>query len=361
MVRRSVLATMKSTRAAVLFETNKQLKVVNNLLIPKLKFGQVLVENAYSGVCHSQVMEINGARGIDNYLPHLLGHEATGVVKKIGEGVKKVKVGDWVISGWIKGKGIDAGGTQYKLDGVNVNAGAVTTFSDLSVVSENRLVKLPKGIPPRLGVVFGCAVPTGSGIFMNDLKMPINSSIAIFGMGGIGLSSLIMSCISRTNFIICIDTNPDKLQLSKEIGANEVIDASKENPIYKIKKLTDNLGVNFAIEAAGKTATIEMAFQSVKKFGGLCVFASHPPEGSKISLDPFELISGKQIRGSWGGGVLPDIDIPKIAGLHKKNKLPYHLLLDKTYELEDINLAISDLEKGNTRRPIIKLSKNLDC
>ena len=169
MVQWSILKIMKYTRAAILFETNKELKIVNNLQIPELKFGQVLVENAYSGVCHSQIMEIKGARGVDNYLPHLLGHEATGVVRETGKGVKKVQEGDWVISGWIKGEGIDAGGSQYKLNGTNINAGPVTTFGDFSVVSENRLVKLPEGISPRMGVVFGCRTNRFR-LFLNDLK-----------------------------------------------------------------------------------------------------------------------------------------------------------------------------------------------
>ena len=146
------------------------LKLKKKIEIPKLLRGQILVELKYSGVCRSQLMEVRGLRGKDKYLPHLLGHEGCGKVIHIGSGVKKVKIGDWVILGWIKCKGIESRGAIYKIGNTEINSGPVTTFSSHSIVSENRVVPLPKNIPTDVAVLFGCALPTGAGIIFNEVK-----------------------------------------------------------------------------------------------------------------------------------------------------------------------------------------------
>ena len=172
-------------KAAILEQLNSPL-VIKDIEIPSLAPGQVLVKLAYSGVCQSQLMEIKGKRGDDKFLPHLLGHEGSGVVMEIGESVTKVRPGDKVILGWIKGSGLNVNGAIYKsYDGKNVNSGGVTTFNEYSVVSENRCTILPGGVPMDIAVLFGCAIPTGAGIVMNTLKPYTGSSIAIWGLGGI--------------------------------------------------------------------------------------------------------------------------------------------------------------------------------
>ena len=145
------------------------------MLIPSR--GQVLVKLAYSGVCRSQLMEIQGGRGPDAYLPHLLGHEGSGKVIGVGEGVSKVSPGDLVVLGWLKGSGLESGGVQYNCNSLSqkINAGGVTTFNEYALVSENRVVPLPAGVPLDIAVLFGCAVPTGAGIITNDIQ-PIAAS-----------------------------------------------------------------------------------------------------------------------------------------------------------------------------------------
>ena len=163
----------KSIRAAVLTKLGNPLEIIEGIEVPELRPGQVLVKVSYAGVCHSQLMEARGKRGDDPFLPHMLGHEGTGVVVEIGEGVTKVKVSDHVVLGWIKGEGADAGGTKYMApNGQIINSGGVTTFSDYTVVSENRLVPLPEGTPDDLGVLYGCALPTGMGIVLNEISNP---------------------------------------------------------------------------------------------------------------------------------------------------------------------------------------------
>ncbi len=346
-------------KAAVLYELQKPLVIENKIEIPELKRGQVLVKLAYGGVCRSQLMEISGGRGEDKYLPHLLGHEGSGVVTKIGGEVIKVKPGDKVILGWIKGSGIEAGGVQYKKGNTVINAGAITTFNEYAVVSENRCVLLDEGIPFDIAVLFGCAIPTGAGMIINEIQLKQDDSIAIFGLGGVGLSALMATRLFQCKEVIAVDVDEDKLRLAKEFGATATINSSKNNPVEEIKKITNGKGVDYSVDAAGLTATIEQAFQSVRIKGGLCIFASHPETGKKISLDSHDLISGKQIRGSWGGSCNPDIDIPKFMKLYKNGKLPLEKLVSNYYKLDDINKAMNDLREKKIIRAVVEIDKNL--
>ena len=349
---------MKMT-AAVLQELSIPLILMPNIEIPELARGQVLVQIAFSGVCHSQLMEARGARGEDRFLPHLLGHEGTGRVEAIGEGVTKVKPGDWVVLGWIKGEGLDATGAKYMHAGRQINAGGVTTFNEKAVVAENRLVHLPPGVPLDVGVLFGCALPTGAGIVTNTMKPEKGSTLAVFGLGGIGMSALMATQLFDCSTVIAIDINPEKLALAKDFGATFTIDARSENVLAQRLELTGGWGLDYAVEATGLASTIELAFESVRRHGGLCVFASHPAHGSRISIDPFELICGKRIQGSWGGDCRPDVDIPRFAELYRKGRLPLGRLITKRYRLEDINEALDDLEAKRVGRPLIEISSEL--
>jgi S-(hydroxymethyl)glutathione dehydrogenase/alcohol dehydrogenase len=319
---------------------------IEEVEIPALGRGQVLVKLAYSGVCHSQLMEVRGNRGADKYLPHLLGHEGTGVVVEIGSDVTKVRPGEHVILGWIRGDGIDAGGCCYRANGENINSGAVTTFNEYSVVSENRVTPLPKGLPLDIAVLFGCALLTGAGIVMNEIRPDPGTKIAIFGLGGIGLSALIATQLFNFSEVIAVDVSEEKLQLAREFGATRLVRVASDVP----ELVRD---VDYAVEASGLCEVIETAFGAVRRGGGLCVFASHPKYGEKIRLDPFELISGKQIKGSWGGNSHPDRDVPKLAELYLQRKLPFEKLIEKKYAFQELNQALEDLESRRVVRPVI--------
>ena len=346
-------------KAAVLYDTNKPLKI-DTLQFGTLKYGQVLVKIAYSGICHSQLMEVRGKRGEDKWLPHLLGHEATCIVKEVSKGVTKLKKGDRVVLGWIKGDGIEAEGGVYSNNNQIINSGKVTTFNEYSIVSENRLIKLDKEIPLDEGVLFGCAIPTGAGIIINEINPKENSIIAIFGLGGIGLSALMATKLYNFKKIIAIDIEDKKLTLAKEFGATHTINSKIQNVKEEILKLTSNQGVDYSVEASGVAQVIELAFNSVKKEGGLCVFASHPQNGDLIKLDPHDLICGKQIKGSWGGACYPDRDLPKFFELYKQGKLPLHKLLEKRYTLEEVNQALDDLENRKVTRPLLEIDTKLE-
>jgi S-(hydroxymethyl)glutathione dehydrogenase/alcohol dehydrogenase len=345
-------------KAAVLTHLKEPLQILSGIEMPELKRGQILVKFAFSGVCHSQVMEARGHRGVDPWLPHMLGHEGSGRVEQIGEGVSKVTIGDKVILGWIKGEGIEAGGVKYGYRNQTINAGAVTTFNEYAIVSENRVVKSPTGLPLDIAVLFGCALLTGAGLVMNEVKPSHNASVAVFGLGGIGLSALMATQLYEPSLVIAIDISEEKLALARELGATHTINPSNEDHLRTLTNLSPR-GFDYCIEASGQAKVIEQAFQAVNRNGGLCVFASHPKDGSRISIDPYEMICGKQLRGSWGGASNPDRDIPRLAKLYLEGKLPLERLITKRYSLDQINQAINDLENRNTGRPLIEIDPSL--
>lgn len=346
-------------KAAILVKPGQALEVSNDVTYAEPARGQVLVKLAYSGVCHSQLMETRGKRGPDPYVPHLLGHEGTGKVMRIGQGVTKVGPGDPVVLGWIKGSGLDVGGAKYRRGETQINAGGVTTFNEFALVSENRVTKVPDGVPLDLAVLFGCALLTGAGIVVNELRPTEGSTVAVFGLGGVGLSALTATLLFRCSKVIGVDVSPEKLALAQQFGATHVIDASKGDPVSVIHAMVGKAGVDYAVEASGRARVIEQAFASVRRAGGVCVFASHPPHGERITIDPYELICGKQLRGSWGGTCNPDEDIPKFAQLYREGRLPLEKLLGRTYFLDQINEALADLEAGCLGRPLVVIDRTL--
>ena len=342
------------TKAAILYQINKPLRI-EELTIPELKTGQVLVKIAYSGVCHSQLNEIRGLRGEDKYLPHALGHEGSGIVETVGSGVEKVKPGDHVVLTWIKGDGLDVPSAIYQRSNESVvNSGAISTFMEYAIISENRLVAIPEKMPLREAALLGCAVPTGAGIVMNTAQVRPGSSVAMFGVGGIGLSVIMASSLMNATTIIAIDVFGHKLEQARQVGATHFINARQQDSLATILEITAGRGVNYAIEAAGRRQTMEIAFQAVRDNGGLCVLAGNLPDGQRISLNPFDLIRGKRIVGSCGGETNPDRDIPLYVDLYLSGKLKLDRLITHIFSLKNINDALDLLERGKVGRSLIQ-------
>ena len=265
------------TLSAVLTELNQPLRFLE-LAIPELKSGQVLVDVAYSGVCHSQLLEVRGKRGPDRFLPHTLGHEGSGTVMGVGLGVTKVKPGDRVVLSWIKGNGTDVPSTIYQSAEGPVNSGAISTFMRRTVISENRVTPIPNTFPLREAALLGCAVPTGGGVVLYTAGVRPGSSVAIFGIGGIGLSAILVANLMNATTIIAIDVFDHKLDQAHRSGATHLINARHQDPLSAILEITSHRGVDYAIEAAGRRETMELAFQSVRDGGGLCVIAGNLPD-----------------------------------------------------------------------------------
>ena len=353
---RRCCALIKFARAAVLENLRAPL-AIRDVELPDLLPGQVLVKVHFSGVCRSQLMEVRGCRGEDLWLPHLLGHEGSGEVLAVGAGCTKVKMGDQVILGWVKSEGMDAPGAKYLFNGKVINSGRITTFSNYTIVSESRVVKKPDRLPADVAILFGCALPTGAGMVLNELRPEPGSIVAVLGLGGIGLSALMALSAYSCKQIIAIDTNDEKLKLAKACGATHILNPQRSNVAETIMQITA-AGVDICIESGGTVSSIELGFSLVRRGGGRLLFASHPPEGQKISLSPHELISGKQIAGSWGGAAVPDRDIPLIFQIFSDACIPLEQLITKRYRLEDINEALGDLEAGRVFRPLIVMEHN---
>jgi len=342
-----------TTRAAILEKVGSPL-VVDEIHVPEPEYGQVLVKILYSGVCHSQLMEVEGCRGHDPWVPHLLGHEGVGVVCAVGPGVTKVRPGDEVVLGWIKSEGIDAQCPKYSSGGKIVNAGRVTTFSHHAIVSESRVVKKPDGLPAKHAVLFGCAIPTGAGMVVNEARPTSDMAVAVLGLGGVGLCALMALSAFKPSVLIAIDKSREKLDFAASLGATHLINAVVSDVVEGVRSIVRQ-GVDLCIEACGSARTIEMGFELVKRGGGKLIFASHPPAGDKISISPFELICGKRIVGSWGGNCLPDRDVPRLYELLRDANAPLGQLICKEYSLDEINVALMDLKEGRVFRPLVKM------
>ena len=361
-------------RAAILQSLNTPLEV-KVIDLPELLPGQVLVKVHYSGVCRSQLMEVKGGRGPDHWLPHLLGHEGSGEVLAIGDGVTKVKPGDAIILGWLKGTGLEAPGARYRCGDEIINSGRITTFSTHTIASENRVTLKPDELPMDVAVLFGCALPTGAGMVINQVQPLSGATVAVLGLGGVGLSALMALKGFDCAQVIAIDISAEKLALAKELGATHTLQvgqttsqipdstlagtdqphpqASGQNPIYDQVMALTKAGVDICIESAGTVETIELGFSLIRKGGGRLWFASHPPEGEMIRLAPHELISGKHIFGTWGGSSFPDRDIPRMTEVFRKGNVPLDRLLTQRYSLDQVNQALADLESGRVFRPLL--------
>ncbi len=322
------------TKAAILCKLNSPL-LIKEIEIPKLKKGQVLVKILASGICRSQLNEISGNKGPDKYLPHLLGHEGAGIVEEAGPEVTKVKKGDYVVLSWIKGKGLEAPSSNYLLEGEIINSGAITTFSEYSVISENRMVKISKKVPPHLAALLGCAIPTGGGIVIHDFQITTDSSLAVFGVGGVGSGAILVAKMQNCGRIVAVDITREKLEFAKKLGATETL----------LFKNCQNLKVDFALEASGVREVMEKAFESIKNTGKL-VIAGNLRKGEKIAINPFDLMLGKRIFGSWGGETKPDVDIPYYAKAYLNGDLKLDKLITQKIKLEEINEVLEMMKRN---------------
>jgi S-(hydroxymethyl)glutathione dehydrogenase/alcohol dehydrogenase len=342
---------VKKCRAAILEKIGEPL-VVRELDLPDLHENHVLVKVLFSGVCRSQLMEVDGGRGVDPWLPHLLGHEGSGIVVDIGSNVKKVQVGDEVILGWLKGEGLDAPGAKYFYKEQVVNSGKVTTFSNYTIVSESRVFKKPNGMAMDAAVLYGCALPTGAGMVFNQARPRAGDTVAILGLGGVGYSSLLAVKSLGVEKIIAIDISNEKLDFAKSLGASHCLNSCDSEFISSFFEIVKD-GVDICIESAGSIETIELGFSLIRFNGGRLYFASHPADGGYVRLNPHDMIRGKIISGSWGGGSNPDKDIFKIFNDFKNANINMSGMIAKRYSLNSINLALSDLREGKVFRPLI--------
>lgn len=345
--------TQRTMRAAIL-EKQHQPLVIDQVELPeKLAFGQVLVKVAYTGICGSQIGEIDGVKGEDRYLPHLLGHEGSGVVEAVGPGVKHVKVGDHVVMHWMKGQGLEAPVPSYRWNDKPLNAGWITTFNEYAIISENRLTAIPSSIDLNVAALLGCAVTTGLGMVNNNAVVKIGQSVVVLGAGGVGLSVVQGASLVSAYPIIAVDLYDEKLQLARHFGATHCINSSHQDLESQLKELLPQKA-DVIFDNTGHIPLIEMAYNMTKP-QGKTVLAGVPRQGNNISIFSLQLHFGKVLTGSHGGETNPTQDIPRYLNLYQAGKLDLQPMITDEFAFEDINQALDQLRKGQiTGRCLLK-------
>ena len=344
---------MTSMRAAVLREFGKPLSL-EEIEAPEPGPGQLLVRVRYSGFCRKQLEEMAGDRP-DPFLPHLLGHEGAGVVEAIGDDVVVAQPGDHVVLSWIKGPGAQSATPEYNSASGPVNAGWVTTFNEYAVVSENRVTPIRKDMPLDKAALLGCCVPTGSGSFIHENTLKLESTVAVFGTGGIGLNAIQAANYRGAKMVIAIDIHQEKLNMATTFGATHTINATVEDPVAVIKKLTGD-GVDFAFESAGLMKTMVQAYEAASDTVGKVILAGALPSSEKLCIDPHALHFGKILAGTAGGFSKPAEDYPRYVDLYLDGRWKLDELVTHTFTLDEINEAADTLRSGKAGRVLLDLN-----
>ena len=341
-------------KAAILVESKKPLIIEDITLPESLEFGQVLVDVHYSGICGAQINEIDAAKGPDKFLPHLLGHEGSGVVHEVGPGVNTVKKGDPVVLHWRPSKGIQSPTPKYEWNGKQVNAGWVTTFNEQAIISENRLTVIPNNFDMRIAPLFGCAVTTAFGVVNNDAQIKVGQSVVIFGIGGVGLNIAQAANMVSAHPIVGIDLLEHKLEMGKQFGLSHSVVGGKTNVNDSIRDIVGPQGADVVIETTGNSRVIEQAYELTNP-DGKTILVGVPKKGDNISIYSLPLHFNKVLTGSHGGDADPDLDIPRYIDLIEAGKMTLDGLITHEFELDEVNEALNLFRSRSAGRIILNL------
>src|SRR5689334_2856961 len=360
-------------KASVLFEPRTPLKVEDVELEPP-RTGEVRVRMVASGVCHSCLHAADGSwQNVP--MPIVLGDEGAGVVDAVGPGVQTLKPGDHVILSWAPtcgrchycvigrpnlceqrrpGQGVlPEGTTRMSLGGRPVyQYGHVATYASVTVVAESSAIAIDPAMPLDRAALIGCSVMTGVGAVINTAQLPPGASMAVFGVGGVGLNVVQGGAMVTAHPIIAVDLLPAKLEHARAIGATHLVDASREDPAAAIRAITGR-GADYTFVAVGATRPIAQAIDALAP-GGTCVLIGVPETGATVPLDARPLVTGERVvRGSSYGSARTREDLPRLVTLYQAGKLRIDELITHRYALEDANEAFRALAAGELGRGII--------
>ncbi|HKK57752.1 S-(hydroxymethyl)glutathione dehydrogenase/class III alcohol dehydrogenase [Marinobacter sp.] len=368
---------MIKSRAAVAFAPNQPLEIVEVDVEPPRK-GEVLVRIVATGVCHTDAYTLSGADSEGNF-PAILGHEGGGIVEAVGEGVTSVEVGDHVIPLYTaecgkckfctsgktnlcgsvretQGKGVMPDGTSrfsYKGEPVYHYMGC-STFSEYTVLPEVSLAKIPKEAPLDKVCLLGCGVTTGIGAVLNTASVEEGATVAIFGLGGIGLAAIIGATMAGASRIIAIDINPGKFDIAKDLGATDVVNPRDyDKPIQQvIVEMTDG-GVDYSFECIGNVQVMRSALECCHKGWGESIIIGVAGAGEEISTRPFQLVTGRVWKGSAFGGVKGRTELPGYVEKARTGEIPLDVFITHDMKLEEINDAFDLMHAGKSIRTVI--------
>lgn len=356
------------------YATSKPLSIESFELEPPGR-DEVLVRVRAAGLCHSDLSVINGAR--PRPTPMVLGHEAAGVIEEVGPGVSNLAPGDHVVLVFVPSCGhcvpcaegrpalcepaaaangagtLMSGARRLYRDGTPVNHHlGVSAFAEYAVVSKHSVVRIDPGLPFDEAALFGCAVITGAGAVLNTARMKTGSSVAIVGLGGVGLNSLLGARLAGARQIVAIDLQHEKLALSRRLGATDTFKADESNCAETVRVATGG-GVDYAFEMAGSTAALDLAWRVTRR-GGETITAGLTHSDARLSLSSLQLVAEERtLRGSYLGSCVPVRDIPTYIELYQQGRLPVNELADDRLALEDINEAFDRLASREVTRQII--------
>jgi alcohol dehydrogenase len=374
--------TVMDIRAAVLHKVNPQTPYADSrpLRIEQLSLdspgpGEVLVRMCAAGLCHSDLSVINGDR--PRPMPMALGHEASAHVVETGAGVTDLRPGDLVVLVFVPSCGhclpcmegrpalcepgaeanllgqLISGGRRLHHDGADIHHHmGVSAFADHAVVSRNSCVKIEAGIDPVEAALFGCAVLTGVGAAINTARVQAGTSVAVIGLGGVGLCALLGALAAGARELIAVDLHDSKLELAKSLGATAAVNARDPDAVTKVKEMTRG-GVDFAFEMAGSVQAMEAAYRMTRR-GGTTVTAGLPHPDHRWPLQQVNLVAEERtVKGSYIGSCVPLRDVPRYIGLYLAGKLPVNRLMGERMALEDINRGFDWLASGEGLRDLI--------
>lgn len=332
------------TAAAILVEQRKPL-VLDEVEIPVLGFGQVLVDIQVSRICGSQLGEIDGAKGPDRFLPHLLGHEGGGIVLEVGPEVRHVKPGDRVVLHWRPGRGIEARGALYDWNGRVANSGCITTFNRYSVISENRLTAVPPDTDFEVCALLADTLTTGFGVINNDAAVKIGESVVVVGCGGIGLGVVLGAHLAGAHPVIAVDLHDHKLEKAGEFGATHTINSTRADFAETARQILGGRPADVVVDGTGQPTVLEKAF-GLAGPAGRCVGVGVMPHDRKISLNTLPLHMGKVLSGSHGGSSLPAEDVPRYLRLMAGGRFDPRGMVSHRIPLEQVNEGIARMRSG---------------
>jgi Zn-dependent alcohol dehydrogenase len=330
--------------------------LIDEIDLPEPGPSQVVVQQYASGVCHSQLHQLHNP---DLHRPLVIGHESTGAVIAKGHAVTHVKEGDKVLVTWVRRALVDGlpppAPTTVTFRGSQVSLGVggttgVFTWSESTIADEQFIVKLPDGVATDVTAIIGCAVMTGCGAVLNSAAVRPNDSVAVIGVGGVGLCIVQAAANLGAYPIIGVDLQDEKLEFAKKFGATIGVNAAAEDAVARVQAIT-NGGADFAFDAIGVARTTEQILAAVRpgvtglRDGGTAVLVG-VPHGAPPNLNMRDIFGGKIFRGAPGGTSRPDRDFPMYVRWFQEGKLPLDLLVSRRYQLEQVNEACSALERG---------------